>query len=429
MTQSAPIIYNLFPTLVGSAAGWLSHAARARRMGFNWLYLNPFQYPGFSGSLYAIKDHFRLHPLLDLAGAGSSLEALAPVICSIRNLGLSVMMDLVVNHTAKDSPLVTAHPGWFRQDRAGEVVSPRAIDPANPDNVTVWGDLAEVKNDAAEDRDGLWAFWEKLVQHAMDLGFTGFRCDAAYKVPTALWQRLIACAKARNPEAIFVAETLGCRLEETEALGPAGFDYFYNSSKWWDLVAPWALEQHERFRKLAPSISFPESHDTPRLAAETGGSEAIQRHRYAFAALFSAGVQITVGYEFGFRQALDVVRTCPSDWEEGAFDLSAFIGRVNRLKQAHPLFAGEGVLRALDAGVDDVTVLRRWSDEAGTHRGLVLVNRSQVAEREVRVDAAELPPDARLFRLCQDRSPARGLPVPGTIRLAPVEVALIMEAS
>ncbi|MFQ5840137.1 MAG: hypothetical protein ACE5HK_05400 [Candidatus Methylomirabilales bacterium] len=38
------------------------HAERAAAIGFNWLYLNPVQHPGFSGSLYAIKEHDRPGP-------------------------------------------------------------------------------------------------------------------------------------------------------------------------------------------------------------------------------------------------------------------------------------------------------------------------------------------------------------------------------
>ena len=38
-------------------------------MAFDWVFVNPFHYPGFSGSLYAIKDYYRLHPLLAADGA------------------------------------------------------------------------------------------------------------------------------------------------------------------------------------------------------------------------------------------------------------------------------------------------------------------------------------------------------------------------
>jgi len=421
-----PIIYNLFPTLVGPPHGWIHHAARSQRMGFNWLYVNPFHYPGFSGSLYAIKEHERLHPLLEVPGGGLTLDALVPVIRSIRELGLQVMMDLVVNHTAKDSPLVAAHPTWFRRDPAGAPLSPSVVDPVDGRTVTVWGDLAEVDNRDCPDREGLWRFWEGLVDRALDLGFTGFRCDAAYKVPAGLWARLVARARARVPEALFVAETLGCQIEEVEALEAAGFDYCYNSSKWWDGLQPWYLEQHARLRRVAPSISFPESHDTVRLAAETGGSEAVQRQRYALAAVVSEGVQLTIGYEFGFRRPLDVVRTRPSDWEEPLFDLGPFLHRVNALKARHPLLRTEGVLRRLDWGADDVTVLRRWSDEAGTHRGIILINRSPTEDHEIIVEPDEPTPGSRLLQPCRDGVPEGGWPVPDVVRLAPAEVALVM---
>jgi starch synthase (maltosyl-transferring) len=305
-------------------------------------------------------------------------------------------------------------------------VSPRAVDPDDPTKVTVWGDLAEIAHETPEDREGLWAFWERLVLASLEVGFGGFRCDAAYKVPAALWARLIARARATTPGVLFVAETLGCTVEETAALASAGFDYFYNSSKWWDFEAPWALEQHEQFRRVAPSIAFPESHDTPRLAAETGGSEAVQRQRYAFAAAFSAGVQITVGYEFGFRRPLDVVRTRPADWESPSFDLTGFIARVNALKRAHPLLAGEGVLRRWESGVDEVTVLERWADDAGTLRGLVLVNRDPESPRTVLLAAAPVPAPARLFRPCRDDAAAGGDDLADPVALAPAEVALVM---
>ena len=55
-------IYNLFPTLAGTTRLWTAHLPRIAAMKFNAVYLNPFHYPGFSGSLYAVKDYYRLNP-------------------------------------------------------------------------------------------------------------------------------------------------------------------------------------------------------------------------------------------------------------------------------------------------------------------------------------------------------------------------------
>ena len=72
------------------------------------------------------------------------------------------------------------------------------------------------------------------------------------------------------------------------ALADAGFDYLFNSVKWWDFKRPWLLEQYEAFRHIAPSIGFPESHDTDRLVSELlaagiRGSEIERHYRHAYA--------------------------------------------------------------------------------------------------------------------------------------------------
>ncbi len=429
MTQP-PLIYNLFQRLVGPTTRWAEHARRAAEMGFDWLYLNPWHYPGFSGSLYAPKDLRRLNPLFLPQGADPwSVEPLRKALGEIEAAGTRPIMDLVVNHSSKDAPLVEERPGWFVRDAQGRVASPSVTDPDDPSKVTVWGDLAEVDNEGAQDRGELWAYWAEVVREAIDLGFRGFRCDAAYKVPCALWRHLIGEAKRQDPGCTFFAETLGGSTEAVASLADAGFDYFFNSSKWWSFSEPWALEQHERFRAIAPSISFPESHDTERLAAETNGDEAVQRQRYAFAAAFSAGLMMTVGYEFGFRKRMNVVDTLPSDWERRAFDLRSFVTRVNALKRRHPLLRGEGVLRAPRGTMHDTLVLERAAGERDEDpRGWILVNKVWGEPREVRLDGLEVGEGHRLYRVCRDDAPAEGEPVRGGLLLDRAEVAYVLPA-
>lgn len=423
--MTPPIVYNLFQRLVGPIPRWAEHARRAKEMEFNWLYINPWHYAGFSGSLYAPKELRRINPLFLPEGADpASLEPLREFLGAMHELGLPVMMDLVVNHTSKDSPLIQEHPEWYVRDAKGEVVSPFVVDPDDPEKKTVWGDLAEIDNEGSPDRAGLWEYWADLVRESVELGFSGFRCDAAYKVPAALWTHLIQVAKRAAPGVEFFAETLGAPEKEVLALREAGFDYFFNSSKWWDFREPWALEQHERFGRIAPSIAFPESHDTPRLAGESEGDEAVQRQRYAFAVAFSAGVMMPVGYEFGFRRQVNVVETMPSDWERRHFDLRAFIARVNRLKLAHPVLQGEGHLRPATKLGAEVLILERAT--AGG-QGWILVNTGAEADRKV--DLGPLDAEAasyRLHRVCLDATPRDGEPLPQELTLRRAEVAYVL---
>ena len=425
-----PIIYNLFPRLVGPATRWPQHADRAAEMGFNWLYLNPWHYPGFSGSLYAPKEFRRLNPLFAPPGSdGYDLSPLREALRAIRGRGLIPMMDLVVNHTSKDALLVDQHPDWYLRDGAGDVVSPSVADPDDPSKVTVWGDLAEIDNEGAPDRQALWDYWADLVRDSIELGFGGFRCDAAYKVPAALWRFLVDAARQVDAGVQFFAETLGAPVEEVLALREAGFDYIFNSTKWWNFSDRWAMEQHERFRGVAPSISFPETHDTSRLAADTGGSEAIQRQRYAFAAALSAGVMLPLGYEFGFRKQVNVVHTMPSDWEVPAFDLRPFISRVNHLKLSTPALEGEGHLRTPWGLGGDVLLLERSLGGPGETPlvAWILLNKRADASFDVRV-ADVIGSGNRLHRICRDDAPPDGEPLPEQVHLGEAEVVYVLPA-
>ncbi len=54
-------IYNLFPLLAGPFQDWKPHLERAAAMGFDWVFVNPIQELGRSGSLYSISDYFGIN--------------------------------------------------------------------------------------------------------------------------------------------------------------------------------------------------------------------------------------------------------------------------------------------------------------------------------------------------------------------------------
>jgi starch synthase (maltosyl-transferring) len=368
-----PRIYNLFPLVAGPLPQWTPHLERAQRLGFNWVFINAFHYAGYSGSLYAIKDYYAIDPRLVDPSAGPPLEQLSQMLQTATRLGLKVMMDLVINHTAFDSPLVTEHPNWYKRGADGKPVRPSAKE---GEQQVVWGDLVEIDNAGSPDRDNLWRYWLRLAEHYASLGFSGFRCDAAYKVPPALWQFLFQHLKQSHPGALFFAESLGCPFAEILQLARAGFDFIFNSSKWWDFTAPWCLEQYRQTAQFAPSISFAESHDTDRLAAELQGDKDAVKQRYAFSALFSTGVMMPIGFEYGFQRRLNVVDMRSQDWEPPQWDLSDFIAQVNTLKAAHRVFNEDGPIDPLDVGNPRICSFVKWSRDR-SERALILLNKDR----------------------------------------------------
>jgi len=402
------LIYNLFPLLVGPIPRWEKHLDRIGRMGFTWIFLNPIHTPGISGSLYAVKDYLSLNPLFFPTLGEDPEAALSHFLQEASRRNLKVMLDLVINHTAIDSPLVLEHPEWYAKDEKGFIKHPGAIDPADATLVTVWGDLAELEYWPPPDPEGLLRYWEAVLAKYLKLGFLGFRADAAYKIPGDFWGRLIAKARKLEPRVQFFGETLGCRLEECSQLATAGFDFFYNSSKWWDFQEDWCLEQYRMFRRLAPSVSFPESHDTERLAAESGGAPEVARQRYLFAAFFSAGLMMPIGYEYGFRKRLHVVKTRPQDWEGINYDLSRYIAGVNLMKKSCPVLLEEGpMVRANPQGEAVALLLKSRERQPG--RVLAIINSTRESAPVRLANLAEfLGPPARAWRdLTPDLKPLR----------------------
>lgn len=368
----APRIYNLFPLLAGPLITWEEHLPRIAAMGFDWIYLNPFHRPGSSGSLYAIQDFDHLHPVVAGGDDAPWDDRLAAFCSAAGKQGIRVMVDLVVNHSAKDSRLVELHPEWFRRHPDGALVSAGAPDLAAPEGIVTWADLAPIDYEQPEHRDAQLAFWAALVRRYLACGVSGFRCDAAYQVPVDFWRPLIGAARETEAGAVFAAETLGCPPEQTEALGPAGFDLVFNSCKWWDFRKPWLLAQYERLRSVAPSVAFPESHDTPRLISELGPGESsqVEAHylfRYGWAACFSAGVMMPMGYEYGFSQRLDVKDTRPGQWAaqraRAPFDLCEQIAAINQLKAEAAVLGREAPQRRLNGPDAQLVVLHRRGDD------------------------------------------------------------------
>lgn len=366
------IVYNLFPTLVGHFSDWKPHLKRAADMGFTWVFVNPIQRPGNSGSLYSIDDYFSINPLLLNAKSKKKEQTQVKEITkAAEKMGLQMMVDLVISHCAVDSNLLDAHPEWFEWEAKGKVANPFAFEGQKK---VVWRDLAKFDYKNTADNEGLFKFILKVVRFLMELGFKGFRCDAAYQVPSRLWARLIKETRKIDPEVRFFAETLGCQPDQTRKTASAGFDYIFNSSKWWDFHSHWLLAQYALTREIAPSISFPESHDTVRLCEELQGNLDGMKQRYLFSALFSTGMMMPIGFEFGFRKKLHVVKTRPKDWEQTDIDLTDFITKVNAIKTEHPIFQEEAPTENLHHENSNILFMRK-SAVKGQEEALLILNK------------------------------------------------------
>ena len=339
-------LYNLFPRIVGTMPQWEKEVDRIKDMGFNAIWVNPFHYSGFSGSLYSPKNYYRIADMfIDNTIEKKPFEQLKSFIDKCHTQGIKFFMDLVINHTAIDSDLIEEHKNWYKFDSQGKVVNPGAMH----DGVwQAWGDLAEIDNLCSPDRQNLWEYWWSMMKYYLDFGVDGFRCDMAYQVPSQLWSYLIPKAKEYKKGCEFLAESLGCDFKQVQELANVGFDYLFNSTKYWDFNEPWGMEQYYKTSPIAKTLSFPESHDTARILAETNGDLNVVKRQLLFGAIFSAGYMIPSGFEFGFTKQLNVVKTKPEDWENTSVDLTDYIKYINDLKEKYPVLNTEKGIEIVD---------------------------------------------------------------------------------
>lgn len=353
-------VYNLYPKLVGEMGKWVKHFDRIKNMNFDWVYINPIHAPGFSGSDYSVKDFYLYHPLFVKGEFDfSNLEADKQIAnemfkstCnSAKSKGLHMMMDLVINHTAIDSNLVKEHPEWFEKKEDGSIKNPGALDGTQ---WVEWGDLGQIDHLNSSDKDGLWEYWLDMILFYCDLGVEGFRCDAAYHIPSVLWKYLISKVKAKYPNVIFLAETLGCQTHELIEVSNAGFDYVMNSFKWWNLKDEWFMRLYKEWAGQYPSLTFPENHDTVRFATETNGNKNLAVMQYALSAYFCSSIATTMGYEYGFKRKIDVVQTNPSWWETETYDISDDISKINKTKSSYPVLLEDNIINIINMHNDNI---------------------------------------------------------------------------
>ncbi|WP_300369715.1 alpha-amylase family glycosyl hydrolase [Brachyspira sp.] len=359
--------YNLFPPLLGHIKNWYSHIDRVKEMGFEWVYINPITYPGFSGSLYATKNYYQYNPaFFSSTDKNTAEEELKVFLEYCKNKQIKVMIDLVINHSSKDCNLAEEHFEWYKT-KDGALQSPGAWDNGQ---WIEWGDLAifnnkmdpnekdENNNEEKEDEEiqinydkilnPIWYYWNDLIKHNLNLGFMGFRCDAAYKVPKELWKYLIDNAKKINNEVIFFAESLGCSIKDTKKLIDAGFNYVASSAKWWDYESEWFLEQYDLAREKCRQIAFPSNHDTKRLISEYDGNIWKVKQTFLFTAIVCDMWMITTGDEYGFFKRCNVVGGNEMDYENISYDLSEYIKNMTNYIKNNSILANCGKIVSID---------------------------------------------------------------------------------
>ena len=167
--------YQVFPrqhSKTQDFKGVIKDLDRIKKMGVDVLYLLPIHpigevaRKGSKGSPYSIVDYYAIHEDL------GTLEDFQVLIDEAHQRGMKVMIDIVFNHTSRDSVLVKDHPDWFYKNAHGEFAN----------RVGDWSDITDLdfrKYEVWDYLTNVLVYWAKMVD--------GFRCDVAPLLPIDFW--------------------------------------------------------------------------------------------------------------------------------------------------------------------------------------------------------------------------------------------------
>jgi glycosidase len=210
------VIYEIFPrdfSAAGNLNGVTAKLDELKNLGVSILWVMPIQpigkegRKGEYGSPYSISDYYAVNPDY------GTLDDYKRLVKEAHARGLKVIMDMVANHTAWDSVMMS-HPDFYKQDAQGKIIPP----------VPDWSDVAGLNYASPQLRDYMIAMLKYWVQTC---DIDGFRCDVAYMVPTDFWVQARAAVESIKPDVMFLAEA-----NKPELLQKA-FDIDYD----WPLLA------------------------------------------------------------------------------------------------------------------------------------------------------------------------------------------------
>ncbi len=349
-TRRGNSIYCVFPRQFGSFREVVRRLPVIMdEMGFGIIQtLPPFPVPttyavmGEYGCPFAATDFLSVDPAMaEFDEFATPLDQFRELIDAVHARRGRFLIDLPANHTGWASTLQTHHPEWFRHEVDGRFHSPGAWG-------VKWADLVELDYANAE----LRAYMAEVFLFWCRNGADGFRCDAGYMIPAETWEYIVARVREEFPDTIFMLEGLGGELAVTDRLlGESNLDWAYSEifqtydRRQFEWYLPAAIARAERYGAL---VHFAETHDNDRLAK---GGEVYARLRVQLAALLSwqGAWGIANGVEWYCCEKIDVHGKNALGWG-AAENMVALIGRLNRLLETNPYFAGENHLRLITRG-------------------------------------------------------------------------------
>jgi len=328
-------VYEIFPrdfSTAGNLNGITAKLDELQNLGVTILWTMPIHpiggkfRKGDFGSPYSIRDYYSVDPNY------GTLEDFKRLVAGAHQRGMKVIMDLVANHTAWDSVMMT-NKDFYKQDATGHVISP----------VPDWTDVAGLNYANPALRQYMITMLKYWIT---ECDVDGFRCDAAPMVPTDFWEQVRTELAKVKPDLMLLDEG-----EKPELLVKA-FDLDYSWKLMWamnDVLihnAPASNIRHSweesraQWPKDALRMRISDDHDETRAIARYGMNGALAASALMFTLdgvpLLYNGMEVGDATESADPALFDKLNIC---WQPHQSERPSFRGIYHDLIQLRKTYA------------------------------------------------------------------------------------------
>jgi glycosidase len=263
-------VYEIFPrdfSAAGNLAGVTAKLDELKALGVTILWTMPIHPIGTKyrkgdfGSPYSIRDYYAVDPNY------GTLDDFKELVAGAHQRGMKVIMDVVANHTAWDSVMMT-NLDFYKQDAPGHVIPP----------VPSWTDVAGLNYASPALREYMIAMLKYWITEA---DVDGFRCDVAYMVPTDFWEQVRAALTKVKPDIMMLAEaskpellTNAFDIDYSWPLLATMNNIFLRNAPATDIRKSWE-ESRRQFPKNSLHLRITDNHDEARAVARYGMNGAL----------------------------------------------------------------------------------------------------------------------------------------------------------
>lgn len=272
---------------------------------------------GSWGSPYSCVDYYAITPDY------GSFRDFRRLVEETHERGMRIILDMVLNHSAWDSPLLEDHPDWYTTDESGRIVSP------NSD----WTDVADFDYGSSELRDYMTRMLKFWVE---EFDVDGFRFDVAELIPLDFWVDVRRELKSIKPDLLMLAEG------DDPELHLEAFDLSYSWNVWYHLIEVTngrepvdslkaTLKNEEvRYPRGSLRMRFVENHDKQRSARVIPGAAL----KLAHAVIYTLpGIPLLYnGEEVALDRRPHLFSKDPVEWSSGDEEFRRFMAGLGQLK-------------------------------------------------------------------------------------------------